>query len=83
MIRAYDLRQKEVINIQTAERLGFIYDVEINADTGIIDAIIIPKKMTLFGFPPRKKEYIISWNDIIKIGADIILVDYNTSLISD
>ncbi len=29
-----DLCQKEIINIDTAERLGYVTDVEIDSDTG-------------------------------------------------
>ena len=36
MFRGYSLRQKEVVNISTAERLGFIRDVEINENSGIV-----------------------------------------------
>lgn len=43
MFRGYSLRQREVVNIATAERLGFISDVEINDKTGNIEAIIVPK----------------------------------------
>ena len=52
MLRAGDLRQKEVINISDGMRLGFVYDVEINFEKGSIDAIIVPgpsKMMGIFG----------------------------------
>lgn len=74
MLRTYDLRQKEVINIRTAEKLGFIRDVEINFEKGIVDAVIIPKRGFL-NFFTSEKEYEISWSDIIKIGREVVLVD--------
>ena len=44
MFRGYNLKQKEVVNIKTAERLGRISDVEISESTGNIEAIIVPRK---------------------------------------
>lgn len=49
MFRGYNLKQKEVVNIKTAERLGRISDVEISESTGNIEAIIVPQKRVLFG----------------------------------
>lgn len=74
MLRAGDLRQKEVINISSGMRLGFVSDVEIDFESGRIDAIVIPgkDKMFLFG---RAEDYVIPWKDIKRVGDDIILVD--------
>lgn len=80
MFRACDLRQKEVINIRTAEKLGFIRDVEINFDTGKIDALIIPKRKSILKIFSAEKEYEILWTDIIKIGNEVVLVDYGEYL---
>ena len=76
MLRTYDLRQKEVINIRTAEKLGFIRDVEINFESGKIDAVIIPKRAGIFNLFMSEKEYEIAWSDIVKIGREVVLVDY-------
>lgn len=76
MVRTYDLRQKEVINIRNAEKLGFIRDVEINFDTGKIDAVIVPKRNGIFKIFSAEKEYEILWSDIVKIGREVVLVDY-------
>ena len=76
MLRTYDLRQKEVINIRTAEKLGFIRDVDINFETGKVDAVIVPKRRGVFSFFSSEKEYEILWSDIVKIGREVVLVDY-------
>lgn len=44
MFRAMKLRQKEVINITDARRLGFVHDVEINENDGSLEAIIVPRR---------------------------------------
>ncbi|MCD8180943.1 MAG: YlmC/YmxH family sporulation protein [Firmicutes bacterium] len=73
MFRGYNLRQKEVVNIKTAERLGYIRDVEISESTGSIEAIIVPRK----GCMLRRLlggELIIPWSAIEAVGEDLVLV---------
>lgn len=75
MNRAYSLRQKEVINVLDGTRLGFVSDVEINLADGRIEGIIIPGQTRVFGLLGKDNEYIIPWDNIIKVGEDIILVE--------
>ncbi|MCC8169219.1 MAG: YlmC/YmxH family sporulation protein [Oscillospiraceae bacterium] len=74
MFRGYSLRQREVVNIATAERLGFISDVEINDKTGNIEAIIVPKHGWLLKRLFGGGELIITWTAIEVVGEDLILV---------
>ncbi len=75
MNRSSDFRQKEVINISDGKRLGFVSDVEIDLESGKIDAIILPGVGRLFGLLGKENEFVIPWEKIKKIGEDIILVD--------
>jgi YlmC/YmxH family sporulation protein len=74
MYRAGELRQKEVINIQDASRLGYVSDVEVSLDKGEIEAIVVPGKMKLFRFG-KNDDLVILWSDIKMIGEEVILVD--------
>lgn len=76
MIRFQDLRNKEVINVKTGERLGFVCDVEFDLETGRILSIVVPGKRKCNIF--KNNEHIILWQKIRKIGNDILLVDDNT-----
>ncbi len=74
MIKLSELQIKEVIVIDNGKRLGHIYDLEIDPDLGKITAIILilrDKKSGLFG---KTDELIIYWEQIVTIGADVILV---------
>ncbi len=71
-MRTVDLRQREVINIISAERIGYVADVELDAKTGLIDSVIIPKRVGLFS---KRQEFSIPWEKIVSIGRDIILVE--------
>lgn len=35
-MRIYDLKQKEVINVKTCKRLGFVGDVDFDMETGCL-----------------------------------------------
>lgn len=73
--RITDLRYKEVINIPTGERLGYPRDVEINMKTGALSAIVVPGALKFFGLFGRMPDIVIPWENIDKIGDDIILVN--------
>lgn len=78
--RASEFRRKEVINITDGKRLGFADDIELNLESGSIDSLVIPGpwKVWFFG---RDSEYIIPWQNIKKIGEDIILVEMDERFI--
>lgn len=73
MQRAGELRQKEVININDANRLGYVCDVEVSLCKGEIEAIVVPGKIKLLNFN-RKDDIVIPWCKVKVIG-DVILVD--------
>ena len=74
MVRACDLKQREVINIITAERLGYITDVDIDFETGKIRSVIIPGRYGFLGFFMKRNDYIIPWEKIVVVGKDVVLV---------
>lgn len=74
MVRAYDLKQREVINIVNAERLGYIYDVDIDFESGKIRSVIIPNRRGIFGRFSKRNDYIIPWDNIVAVGHEIVLV---------
>ncbi len=81
MVRIYDFRQKEVINISDGRRLGYIFDVEIDEETGSVDSVIIPASGKILGLFGRDNEFVIPWDSIKKIGEDIVLVDLDKRLL--
>ena len=69
-----DLRDKEIISLNTGHRLGFVYDAEIALDDGQVLALIVPGAVRFFGLLGREDDIVIPWDNITKIGEDIILV---------
>ena len=70
-----DLREKEIINLNDGARLGNIGDVMIDLKTGRLTAIILPGTYRFMGFLGREDDRIIKWEDIKKIGDDVIIID--------
>lgn len=70
-MRLSELQQKEIINIYNGKRIGMIIDVVVD-EKGNINSLILEEKLRR---KFNREEYTISWNQIIKIGDDIILVD--------
>lgn len=56
------------------KRLGYIEDLEINEESGLITALIVLDRQGKGTFFQKPDEKIINWTQIITIGADIILV---------
>lgn len=75
MIKTSELKQKEVININDGRRLGLVSDVEINMETGNLEAIVIPASGKFLNFFSKESDIVINWASIKKIGVDVILVD--------
>lgn len=72
--RSADFRQKEVISITEGRRLGFISDVEIDFEKGVIESVVIPGPSRFFGLFGAGEDLRIPWSSIYKIGDDLILV---------
>ena len=72
--RILDLSYKEVIHLQTGQRLGCVRDAEIDPETGRVTALIIPGRLKWLGLLGREPETVIPWDSIHRLGEDIIFV---------
>lgn len=73
--RFSEIRSKEVIHITDGERIGFISDLEIDFDSGKIISLCIPGAYKMMGFFGKDREKTVNWEDIKKIGDDLIIID--------
>lgn len=73
--RITDLKCKEVVNVCTGARLGYVNDVLINAATGCVVAVIVPGPCKYWGIFGSEGDFIIPWDCIKRFGNDIILVE--------
>lgn len=79
MFSLNNLKMMEIIDIETGLKLGFIKDFKINIEEDKIESIILPGKKG--GWFSKSEDVEISWNDIEKIGVDVILVHANSNLV--
>lgn len=75
LVRASDLRTLDVINITDGRRLGNVFDLDLNVDTGEIKALVVPGDRGLFSLFRMGPDIEIPWNRIVKVGVDVILVE--------
>ena len=68
-----ELRKKEVVNAADGTRLGHIVDMIISVETKTALGIVAPVKRS--GFFAKEQNLFIPLSCIVKIGADVILID--------
>ncbi len=73
--RIGDLRYKEVINVNTGLRLGYVSDGVFDIKSGRMRALVVPGAYKVMGLFGRNEDYVIPWEAIRRIGDDIILVE--------
>ena len=69
-----DLQNKKVINLFDGKFLGAIIDVNVNTE-GKIDSLVVEKHKFIISYFSSKNEINVYWNQIEKIGEDVILVN--------
>lgn len=75
-MRLSDLQGKDIVDLIDGKKIGSIIDVNINSD-GKMEGIIVEKTKFLVSMFTNKDEVEIKWNQIEKIGEDVILVKLN------
>ena len=72
-MRLSDLQRKDVVNIVDGTKIGNIIDITIN-DVGAMSSLIVEKSKFIISYFTSQSEIEIKWNQIEKIGEDVILV---------
>ena len=71
-MRLSDLQSKKVIDILSGTNVGSIIDVDVS-DDGQINSLIIDNGKGFFSLN-KESDFRIMWQQITKIGEDVILV---------
>lgn len=77
-MRLSELGGKEIIGLDTGERMGVISDSDlvINPENGQIESIILPRGSFL-GLGRKREDLVIPWHAIVKIGPDMVIIQLN------
>lgn len=71
------MRSMEIVDVSTGRKLGFIKDFKVDCEENKIVSLILPGTNMKSWFL-KDDEIEILWNDIIKVGIDVILVKSET-----
>jgi len=73
MFAINNLRQMEIIDINSGSKMGYIKDLKVDCEEYRIISIVIPtQKSSWFN---KNNSIEIPWENVKKIGVDVILVD--------
>ena len=73
-MRLSELQSKTIVNLIDGKNIGNIVDVSVD-ENGSITGLMIEKRRFFISLFSSKKEMVIKWNNIEKIGEDVILVN--------
>ena len=74
-MRLSELQYKNLVNVSNGKNIGNIIDVNIDYQSGNIKSFIIESKGSILTFLNKDNDMEVKWNDIQKIGEDVILVN--------
>ncbi|MEG0238062.1 MAG: YlmC/YmxH family sporulation protein [Clostridium sp.] len=66
------MRNMDIIDIKTGKKLGFISDIKLDCEGDKVLALIVPGASK--GWFGKSEEIEIPWENVEKIGMDVILV---------
>ncbi|MBQ7131814.1 MAG: YlmC/YmxH family sporulation protein [Oscillospiraceae bacterium] len=69
-----ELKSKEIVDVKTGEKLGFVDDLEFDGQTHSIISLIAYGRPRFFGFFGHQEDIVIPCESIRLIGTDTILV---------
>ena len=72
-MRLSDLQDKDIVNVEDGKKIGKIIEVVID-EQGNMKALIVQRTKMLNMFS-NASEIEVKWNQIKKIGTDVILVN--------
>jgi len=72
-----ELIGKEIVNLYDGTRLGVVgeSDFTIDAASGQVQSIILPRRANLFTLWMDRQQLVIPWEAVKKVGSEVIVVE--------
>jgi YlmC/YmxH family sporulation protein len=77
------LRQKEVIDVRNGEKLGYIDDIELDAEHRTVHGFWIYGKRRFFGLLRMKEDVFVPSDSVQLYGRDVLLAEMPVRVLSD
>ena len=78
LCRIAELQYKELVDVNSGTRYGYISDLEINIEDGSIENLVVYGKPRALGLLGRHSDSVFPWSAVKRIVSDLILVDGRT-----
>lgn len=75
------MKTMEVIDINTGGKIGFIKDIKIDYNNQKVISIILPGESK--GWFSKSEDIEIPWENIVRVGIDVLLVNYEDYFIKE
>ncbi len=75
------LCQKDIVSVVTGQNIGRVDDLEFCLETARLENLVVFGRPKFFGLLGRGEDVKISWQDVLTVGSDVILI--NTKEIKD
>lgn len=72
------MRTMEVIDVNSGAKIGFIKDIKIDCEENRVLSILMPGEAK--GWFSKVEDIEIPWDKIVKVGMDVLLVDFDANL---
>lgn len=69
-----ELCKKDVIQVASGANLGRVDDLRFDAVSAKLCALVLFGRPKLFGLLGREEDVEIPWEEVVNIGADVVLV---------
>ena len=72
-----DIQSIDVVNVATGNKIGRIKDIDFDTNSGTIISLSVLTISKLRSFFSGDQLIIIPWENVIKFGNDVIIVNYS------
>lgn len=76
VMRIGDMRSRDVISIRDGTRIGFLGDIEFDAENARLTAVVVYGRARFFGLLGHEDDCVIPWPSVKTVGEDAVLVDF-------